>query len=65
MDKSKIEKINLVIKEIKNLLKNIQINENSIIKEIDENLQNSLIYKTYLEHVIEEYHLVCKQIYDL
>lgn len=50
--------------EIKILLGEIEIKENKLIEKIETNTQNTLIYKTYLEDIIEKYHLICREIYN-
>jgi hypothetical protein len=60
MNKSQIEKIK---NEIESLLKEINEKEEVIVEKVGNNTNDILLYKTYLESVIEEYHLVCKKIY--
>ena len=53
-----------ITKEIRNLLKEIEEKENVISEKITTNSADILVYKTILETVIEEYHLICKKIYN-
>ncbi len=55
--------INIIKKEIKALLDEVNKKEKIIIEEVRENTQDILIYKQCLETIIEEYHIICKKIY--
>jgi hypothetical protein len=58
--------LNDVIKiknEIKILLDEIDDKEEKIIKKVENNTRDILVYKTCLEEIVEEYHLICKKIY--
>lgn len=60
------QSLNDIIKiknEIKILLNDIDEKEKKIIERVNKNSNDILIYKTYLEDIIEEYHLICKKIY--
>jgi hypothetical protein len=50
--------------EIKKLLSSLEKKETLIIGKIEKNMYNILIFKSYLENIIEEYHLICKKIYN-
>lgn len=52
-----------IIKEFKSVLKEIEIKEKIISEKIESNTCDILIYKAFLENVIEEFHLICKSIY--
>jgi|LakMenEpi03Aug12_release.lakeMendotaPanAssembly.Ray.scaffolds.fasta_scaffold1424108_2 hypothetical protein len=60
----KIEKITKVKNEIKKILIEVQEKENNLLKEIEKNTYNNLIFKSQLEDIIDEYHSVCKKIYN-
>ncbi len=50
--------------EIKILLVEIEKRESNLIERVEKNTHDILIYKSYLEDVIEKYHFICKQIYS-
>jgi hypothetical protein len=69
MDTNITDDINLndIVKiknEIKLLLKEVEQKENKLIEKIETNTCDILIYKSYLEDVIEKYHSICKKIYS-
>ena len=49
--------------EIKTLLIEIEKKENNLLELIKDNNFNIIIYKKFLENIIEEYHNICMQIY--
>ena len=60
----KIDKIIKVKNEIKKILLEVEEKENNLLKEIEKNTYNNLIFKSQLEDIIDEYHSVCKKIYN-
>jgi hypothetical protein len=41
----------------------IEIKENNLLEKVKYNTDNILIYKSFLEEIIEEYHNICTKIY--
>ena len=64
MDDINYEEIVKIKNEIKILLSDIEKREKNLIKKVEIHTDNILIYKTYLEDIIEKYHLICKKIYN-
>ena len=64
MDNINYEDIIKIKNEIKILLSEVEKKENNLIGQVENNTHNILIYKSYLEDIIEKYHLICKQIYN-
>ena len=58
------EQIIKIKNEIKILLNEIKEKEKKIIDKVNKNSNDILVYKAYLEDIIEEYHLICKKIYN-
>jgi hypothetical protein len=58
------EQIIKIKNEIKILLNEIDEKEKKLIDKVNKNSNDILVYKTYLEDIIEEYHLICKKIYN-
>ena len=58
-----MEDIIKIKNEIIVLLKEIEDKEKIIIEKVRDNTHDILVYKMYLENIIEEYHSVCKKIY--
>ena len=63
MDNITLEDVIKIKNEIKSLLNEIDEKEKIIIEKVKTNSRDIQIYKTYLEDIIEEYHLICKKIY--
>lgn len=63
MDNITLEDIIKIKNEIKSLLSEIDEKEKIIIEKVKKNTRDIQVYKTYLEDIIEEYHLICKKIY--
>ena len=63
MDNANIENIVKIKKEIHALLKDVEKKENLLLKHVQNNTHNIIVYKSYLENIIEEYHTICTQIY--
>lgn len=63
MINNNLENIIKIKEEIKNLLKDIEVKEKTLIEDLEKSNNKILILKTCLEEVIEEYHMVCKKIY--
>jgi|LakMenEpi03Aug12_release.lakeMendotaPanAssembly.Ray.scaffolds.fasta_scaffold5168301_1 hypothetical protein len=61
--KSDLINILNITKEISDLLKEVEQKENIVSEKISNNTADILVYKSILENVIEEYHLICKKIY--
>ena len=64
MKNIKIEDIVKIKNEIKLLLNEINNKEQKIIDKVENNSNKIIIYKSFLENIIEEYHLICKKIYE-
>ena len=64
MDDINYEEIVKIKNEIKILLSDIEKREKNLIKKVETHSDNILIYKSYLEDIIEKYHLICKKIYN-
>lgn len=61
-----MEKLKDIVKiknEIKNILEEIDSKENILIQQFEENNYKLSLLKNYLEDVIEEYHIVCRNLY--
>lgn len=58
-----MEHVLKVYTEIKSLLKDVNTNEQNLTEQVKKNTESVLIYKSFLEKIIEEYHNVCKNIY--
>lgn len=63
MDNITLEDVIKIKNEIKSLLNEIDEKEKIIIEKVKTNTRDIQVYKTYLEDIIEEYHLICKKIY--
>lgn len=63
MTKTDLKNIIKIKNEIKTLLVEIEKKENNLLEQIKTNTYNIVIYKNFLENLIEEYHNVCIQIY--
>jgi len=63
MNDINMEDIIKIKNEIIVLLKEIEDKEKIIIEKVRDNTHDILVYKMYLENIIEEYHSVCKKIY--
>lgn len=63
MDNITLEDVIKIKNEIKLLLSEIDEKEKIIIEKVKTNTHDIQVYKTYLEDIIEEYHLICKKIY--
>ena len=63
-DDMNLDDIIKIKNEIKLLLGEIETKEDKLIEKIETNMQNTLIFKSYLEDIIEKYHSICKQIYN-
>lgn len=63
MDNTNLKNIIKIKNEIKTLLVEIEKKENNVLEQIKTNTYNIVVYKTYLENIIEEYHNICTQIY--
>lgn len=64
MDSINYEEIKKIKNEIKILLSDIEKREKNLIEKVEIHTNSILIYKSYLEDIIEKYHLICKQIYN-
>jgi hypothetical protein len=64
MDSINYEEIRKIKNEIKILLSDIEKREKNLIEKVEIHTNSILIYKSYLEDIIEKYHLICKQIYN-
>ena len=64
MDDINYEDIVKIKNEIKILLGEVEKRENILIKKVEKHTDDILIYKSYLEDIIEKYHLICKKIYS-
>jgi hypothetical protein len=64
MDGINYEEITKIKNEIKILLIDIEKREKNLIEKVEIQTSSILIYKSYLEDIIEKYHLICKQIYN-
>lgn len=58
-----MEDIIKIKNEVKVLLNEIEEKEKNIIEKVRDNTHEILVYKMYLENIIEEYHSICKKIY--
>ena len=63
MNNINFEDIIKIKNELKILLNDMDEKEEKIIEKVKNNSYEILVYKTYLENLIEEYHLICKKIY--
>lgn len=63
MNNINFEDIIKIKNELKMLLNDMDEKEEKIIEKVKNNSHEILVYKTYLENLIEEYHLICKKIY--
>ncbi len=61
--KSDLMNILNITKDFRELIKELDEKENILSEKISNNTTDILVYKTILENVIEEYHLICKKIY--
>jgi hypothetical protein len=59
-----IDSVVKIKNEIKLLLEEIDDKEKIIVEKVTKNTQDIQLFKMYLENIIEEYHLVCKKIYN-
>ena len=64
MDNINYEDIIKIKNEIKILLSKVEKKEINLIERVENNTHNILIYKSYLEDIIDKYHLICKHIYN-
>lgn len=64
MDDINYEDIIKIKNEIKILLDEVEKKENILIEKIEKHTHDILIYKSYLEDIIEKYHSICKKIYS-
>jgi hypothetical protein len=63
MENNDLENVLKIKNEITYLLKDIDKKENNLLETIKNNMHNILVYKSFLEDIIEEYHNICTQIY--
>lgn len=63
MENNDLENVLKIKNEITNLLQDIDKKENNLLDAIKNNMHNILVYKSFLEDIIEEYHNICTQIY--
>jgi hypothetical protein len=63
MENNNFENILKIKNEIKTLLQDIDKKENILLEQVKNNTHNILVYKSFMEDIIEEYHNVCTQIY--
>lgn len=63
MNDINMEDIIKIKNEVKVLLNEIEEKEKNIIEKVRDNTHEILVYKMYLENIIEEYHSICKKIY--
>lgn len=63
MENNNISNIIKIKNEIQNLMLDIEIKENNLLEKVKYNTDNILIYKSFLEEIIEEYHNICTKIY--
>ena len=61
MDDINYEEIVKIKKEVKILLSEVDKKENILIEKVEKHTHDILIYKSYLEDIIEKYHLICKK----
>jgi len=64
MDDLNYEDIVKIKNEVKILLSEVEKKENILIEKVEKHTHDILIYKSYLEDIIEKYHLICKKIYS-
>jgi hypothetical protein len=64
MDDINYEDIVKIKNEVKILLSEVEKKENILVEKVEKNTHDILIYKSYLEDIIEKYHLICKKIYS-
>jgi len=64
MENKSLEDIYKIKNEIKLLSDEIENKKVNIINKIENNIENIIIFKTYLENIIDEYHLICKKIFN-
>lgn len=63
MENYTLKKVLKIKNEITDLLNDIDKKENQLIEQFNKNIDNLSLYRSYLEEIIEEYHLICKKIY--
>jgi hypothetical protein len=64
IDNINYEDVVKIKNEIKILLDEVEKKENILIEKVEKHTYDILIYKSYLEDIIEKYHLICKKIYS-
>jgi hypothetical protein len=63
MSNINLQNIIKIKNEIESLLVEIKKKEENILEHIQTNTYNIILYKTFLENIIDEYHNVCTVIY--
>ncbi len=59
-----MKNLQIILDEIKILLINVENKEKELLELNNINSNNIIMYKSFLENIINEYHSVCKKIYN-